>query len=193
MLLWLTVSQLSGGQSCTCVPTEYRDALPGQSQDFSASFQYLNPKGVKRQLEETIKDYNTFAFEAEDDWDEETRTSAKKAHAYAIKMLRTLSNDLPNFNNKASIIQYLAAKYKQDDSPLLDELVVNCETKLKEKTKREYREYREAKTLAKLRTKIDPLMSSSGLFEEPFLWPLLRNVVYVLPFHGLFYIACKTD
>jgi len=166
---------LSGGQSCTCVPTEYQDAFTDQTLDFAASFQYLQPDGVKRQLHETIKDYNTFAFEVEDDWDEDTRMSAKKAHANAMRVLRTLFSDNPNFGSKNATVGYMGAMYTQQDS-LLDELVTSCELKLKDTARKNYTVYHEAKTLAKLRNRIDPLMNSTGTFDEASLWPLLRHV-----------------
>lgn len=166
---------LSGGQSCTCVPTEYQDAFPGQTLDFAASFQYLNPDGVNLQLDETIKDYNTFAFEAEDDWDEDTRMSAKRAHANALRVLRTLFSDDPNFKTKNATVGYMGAMYTHKQS-LLDELATSCELKLKHTVGRNYTTYQEAKTLSKLQSKIDPLMNSTGTFDEPSLWPLLRHV-----------------
>jgi GTPase SAR1 family protein len=166
---------LSGGQSCTCVPTEYQDAFTNQSLDFAAKFYYLQPDGVVVQLRETIKDYNTFTFEAQDDWDEDTRMSAKKAHANAMKVLRTLFNDNPNFTSKNATVGYMSAMHTQQEL-LLDELAANCELKLKHTAAKDYTDYHEAKTLAKLRSRIDPLMSSTGIFDEPSLWPLLRHV-----------------
>jgi GTPase SAR1 family protein len=166
---------LSGGQSCTCVPTEYQDAFIGQTLDFAASFHYLQPDGVKRQLHETIQKYNTFAFEADKDWEEEERTSAKRAHANALKVLRTLFDDSPSFESKKASVEYMKTMYPQQDS-LLDELARICEQKLKHTVQRNYKTNYEAKTLAKLRSKIDPLMNSTGTFREPSLWPLLRHV-----------------
>jgi GTPase SAR1 family protein len=166
---------LSGGQSCTCVPTEYQDAFPGQTLDFAASFQYLQPEAVKRQLHEMIKQYNTFAFEADRDWNEDDRTSARNAHANALKLLRTLFNDQPSFKSKVATVEYMKAMYTQQDL-LLDELATSCELKLKHTVRENYKTYQEAKTLAKLRSRIDPLMNSIGTFDEPSLWPLLRHV-----------------
>jgi GTPase SAR1 family protein len=167
---------LSGGQSCTCVPTEYQDAFTGQTLDFAAKFHYLQPDGVRLQLRETIKDYNTFAFEVEDDWDEDTRMSAKKAHGNAMKVLRTLFNDNPRFATKNATVGCMSAMYTQQDL-LLEELAANCGVKLKHTAPKNYTVYHEAKTLVKLRSRIDPLMSSTGIFDEPSLWPLLRHVV----------------
>jgi len=166
---------LSGGQSCTCVPTEYQDAFQNQTLDFAAKFYYLAPDGVRLQLSETVNDYYTFAFEAADDWDEDTRITTKKAHANAFRVLRTLFNDVDNFKSKVSTVGYMAAMYTQRAS-LLEELANNCELKLKHTAKHNYTFYHESRTLAKLRTKIDPLMNSTGMFEEPSLWPLLRHV-----------------
>lgn len=130
---------------------------------------------MKRQLCETLKDYYTFAFEAADDWDEDTRITAKKAHANSLRVLRTLFNDVEKFKSKVSTVGYLATMYTQCDS-LLEELANDCEQKLKHTATRNYTSYHESRTLAKLRAKIDPLMNSTGTFEEPSMWPLLRHV-----------------
>jgi GTPase SAR1 family protein len=166
---------LSGGQSCTCVPTEYQAAFPNQKLDFAAKFYYLTPDGVKLQLRETVNDYYTFAFEAADDWDEDTRITAKKAHANAFRVLRTLFNDVEKFKSKVSTVGYMAAMYTQRDT-LVEELANDCEQKLKHTATQNYTAYHETRTLAKLRTKIDPLMNSTGSFEEPSLWPLIGHV-----------------
>lgn len=166
---------LSGGQSCTCVPIEYHDALPGQTAEGAASLHYFKPDGVKRQLRETLKDYYTFAFEAEDEWDEDTRMSAEKAYANAFRVLRTLFNDSPGFQSKNATVGHMSAMYTRQDS-LMDQLVIDCEMKPKDTVKNDYATHHKAKTLAKLRNKIDPLMNSNDIFDKPSLWPLLQHV-----------------
>lgn len=176
MTIFLTLSQLSGGQSCTCVSTEYQDAFYKQKCDFGAMIYYLKPQQVEIKLKETIKDYNTYAFEDRSDWDEDTRTTAKKAHENALRELRTLFNDLPGFKSKADTVRSLAESHESSDSKLLDELTSNCESKLKYTASKDYSEWHEASTVAKLRKLIDPLMTSTGGFEQPALWPLTREV-----------------
>lgn len=174
--LVLTKSQLSGGQSCTCVPTVYQDAFLRQTKDFGAMIYYYRPAQIKTLLKEIIKDYNAFAFEADEDWDEDTRTTAKKAHENAVRVLRTLFNDLPGFKTKADTVRCLEESYNHSNSELLGALVMDCELKLKHTVTRDYTEWHEARTVARLRNLIDPLMTSSGVFDQPALWPLAREV-----------------
>jgi hypothetical protein len=98
--------QLSSGQSCTCVPTEYHDCFTRQKLDFAASVQYMTPDQIKKMLKETLGDYNTFAFEEDEERDEDTRTTAKKAHENAFGVLRTLFNNLPGFKWKPAARRY---------------------------------------------------------------------------------------
>jgi hypothetical protein len=162
------------------VPTEYQDAFPKQTRDFGALIKYLQPAGIRRQLSETLKDYNTWEFERDEEWDEDTRTTALKAHENAFRVLRTLFNDLRSFGDKKAAKAFLAEAYENGDSGeserLLDELVRDSEEKLKYTAGNDYTEWHEARTLAKLRAKIDPLMTSNGTFEQPALWPLAQQV-----------------
>lgn len=162
------------------MPTEYHDAFPKQKRDFGALIKYLQPAGIKRQLSETLKDYNTWEFERDDDWDDDARTTALKAHENAFRVLRTLFNDLRTFGDKKSAKAFLAKSYEngdpRDSERLLDELVRDSESKLKYTARNDYTEWHEARTLAKLRSTIDPLMTSTGTFEQPALWPLAQQV-----------------
>ena len=172
--------KLSGGQSCTCVPTEYRNEFSKQKLGFGAMIKYLSPDEIRRQLQETLKDYNTYAFKQDDEWDEDTRTTAKKAHENAFRVLLTLFNDLPGFQGKARTKAYMKKvwdDHHDDNVGLVDELVENCELKLKHTISNDYREWHEAETLPTLRRLIDPIMTSNGLFEKPALWPLVRQVL----------------
>lgn len=138
---------------------------------------YLQPKEIRKQLSEIIKDYNTFAFEQDEDWDEDTYTSAKKAHENAFRVIRTLFNDLARFKTKAEAVAFLGEAYERKRGAILvNHLVQNCEAKLKYTANKSYTEWHEARSLAKLRSKIDPLMTSTGNFDQPALWPLARHV-----------------
>lgn len=137
---------------------------------------YYKPDQIRRQLKELIQDYNIYAFESDDDWDEDTRTAAKKAHENAFRSLRTIFNNLTSFKTKAAATKCLSAVYEKSGTTFLDELVEDCKQKLEYTAKMEYTEWHEAETLPKLRKAIDPLMTSTGHFEQPALWPLARHV-----------------
>jgi hypothetical protein len=158
------------------VPTEYHDSFPRQKCDFAASIKYMKPDQIREMLKETLRDYNTFAFEADEDWDEDARTSAKKANENAFKVLLALFNNLPAFKTKPAAKAFLRDAYENATRTLLDELVQDCESKLKYTAGDDYTEYHERATLDKLRTRIDPLMTSIGTYEQPAVWPLARQV-----------------
>jgi hypothetical protein len=158
------------------VPTEYHDAFPNQKEDFAASVHYIKPNQIRKMLSETLKDYNTYAFEQDEEWDEDTRTTAKKANENAFKVLLTLFNNLPDFKTKAGAKAHLKSSYDKCNGPLLDGLVQDCEHKLKYTAGKDYSEYHEAISLGGLRKLIDPLMTSTGDSKKPSLWPLTRQV-----------------
>ena len=159
------------------MPTEYHDTFPRQQLDFAASIKYMTPDQIRKMLKETLGDYNTFAFEEDEEWDEDTRTTAKKAHENAFGVLRSLFNNLPDFKTKLAAKALLRNTYEnQGTGALLDILVRDCEEKLKYTASRNYSEYHEAKNLDKLRAKIDPLMTSTAIYNQPALWPLARQV-----------------
>jgi hypothetical protein len=136
----------------------------------------MKPAQIRQMLKETIGDYTTFAFEADEEWDDDTRTTAKKAHENALKIFLTLFNDLSSFKTKTSAKASLRASYEQGTAALLDELVQECERKLKYTAGNNYSEYHERRSLNKLRIKIDPLMTSSNTYDHPAMWPLARHV-----------------
>lgn len=141
--------------------------------------EYLQPKEIRTQLREILKDYGTYIFQPDEDWDDDARTTAKKAHENAFRVLRTLFNDLPKFSTKPAAKSTLAESHERGDSELLlDELASNSEAKLKHTAKRDYTDWTESRTLNKLREVLDPLTTSTGTFDQPALWPLVREVRY---------------
>jgi len=127
-----------------------------------------------------IKDYNTYAFEQERDWDEDIRTAAKKANENAFKMLRTLFNDIPAFSSKNAGQAWLTDLYNSNNKKAIETLMESCEQKLKPFIAEDNSEYREASTLAQLRAKLDPLVCSSSLYDKPAYWPLVQQVRFVI-------------
>lgn len=166
------VSQLSGRQSCTCVPTQHSGPFGPQKGDFAASIRYYTIDQIRTQLLEMIKDYSDCAFERaeqEKDWDEDVRTAAKRAHENAFKMPRTLFNDLPAFGSKTAGQAWFLKFWKvKKTTTAIETLMENCEKKLKPFISKDgYTEYREANTLTQLRSKLYALVCSTliGLIE----------------------------
>jgi hypothetical protein len=158
------------------VPTEYHDVFPKQTHDFAASIQYIKPDQIRKMLNETLKDYNTYAFEQDEEWDEDTRKTAKKANENAFKVLLTLFNNLPDFKSKTDAKTVLRVSHDSGTDPLLDKLVQDCESKLQYTAGKDYSEYHEAINLTGLKKIIDRLMTSTSDFSKPSLWPLTRQV-----------------
>lgn len=159
------------------MPTEYHDIFPRQKLDFAASIKYMTPDQIRKMLKETLGAYNTFAFEEDEEWDEDTRTTAKKAHENAFGVLRTLFNNLDDFKTKPAAKALLRSSYEEGTGEaLLDTLVRDCETKLKYTINLDYSEYHEARNLNKPRDRIDPLMTSTAHYNQRALWPLARQV-----------------
>lgn len=167
---------MSTGESCTCVPTIYSGEVTGQQEAFGALIEYLQPEHIKARLQKFIRDYNLFKFEQEEDWDDAERISAETAHEEAMKMLRTLFNDLPSFKNKAAAESRLEECHTKTDS-LVDELTQDCEKKLKDTAEAGYTRLFEAQSLDRLKREIDPLIAAgSQKVKKPALWPLVRQV-----------------
>ena len=88
------VLQLSGGQSCTQVPTEYSGTFDNQKKDFAASIRYFDIKKVRKVLLELLGDYNLYTYQFDKDWDDDTRTQYKRAMQNALKTFLVLFCDL---------------------------------------------------------------------------------------------------
>lgn len=124
-----------------------------------------------------IRNYNLFAFEKDEDWTEDDRITAKLAHENALRMLRTLFNNLPEFKTKAAATGFLAENFTNKDPTKIDMLAESCEQQLATAIKHpRRRQYKEAKTLTALRAQVDPLVSATSSFDLPALWPLVSQV-----------------
>lgn len=171
---------LSGGQSCTCVPTEYTRAFPAQRKEFAASVRYFDIKKIRHMLEEMLNDYNLFVFENDKYWEDDQRTQFKRAMQNALKTFRVLFCDLECFSSDQAAKDALKLNRENDSVEIIKIFLESCEKKLKDKITFEhgYAEFVEASTRAKLRDLADPLMGAKSSGDKPALWPLVRNVVY---------------
>lgn len=171
---------LSGGQSCTCVPTEYSSAFPNQRKSYAASIRYFDIAKIKQVLEVMLGDYNLFAFESDKDWDDDQRTQFKRAMQNALKTFRVLFCDLKEFKDDQVAKDFLKSNWEDESVDAISMFLESCEKKLKDKItfKHGYAEFVEAGTRIKLRELVDPLMGAKAKGDKPALWPLVRHVVY---------------
>lgn len=159
------------------MPTEYSGPFDGQRKDFAAFIFYYDMKGIRATLVELIKDYNQYVFEFDNDWDDEAHTAFKSKMQNALKIFRTLFSDLAQFKETHDVRETLEESYRRNDQQLINIMIESCELKLKHKIgPKGYSEFREADTHAKLRERIDPLTISKANFDEPALWPLVKQV-----------------
>lgn len=171
---------LSGGQSCTCVPTEYSCAFPKQRKAFAASIRYFDIKKIRHVLQGMLEDYNLFVFENDRDWDDDQRTQFKRAMQNALKTFRVLFCDLEQFKDDQLAKDFLKTNWEVQSVNALGMFLDSCEKKLKDKITFEhgYAEFIEASTRVKLRDMIDPLTGAKAKGDQPALWPLVRYVGY---------------
>ncbi|KAK6437017.1 hypothetical protein LTR95_006792 [Oleoguttula sp. CCFEE 5521] len=170
---------LSGGESCTCVPTEYSGASPNQEAQIVAVVEYIAIDKIEGQLDEMFRDYYLFTFEKDRNWDEDTRQSYSLNAQSAIRTLCTLFCDLSDFKNIMVAKAFLAKTYKENGTQeLVHGLIARCKEKLQSKMTEEHgcADVCNAATTHELRAMIDPLTASSTQSGVPGLWPLAQRV-----------------
>lgn len=174
-------NSLSGGQSCTCVPTEYSGAFLKQRKAFAATIRYFDIKKIGQMLRGMLEDYNVFVFENDRDWDEDQRTLFKRAMQNALKTFRVLFCDLDQFKDDQAAKEYLKSNYEDKAVNVISMFLESCEKKLKDKITFDngYAEFIETSTRIKLRDMIDPLTGARARSDRPALWPLVRCARYV--------------
>ncbi|KAK3112459.1 hypothetical protein LTR53_011253 [Teratosphaeriaceae sp. CCFEE 6253] len=169
---------LSGGQSCTCVPTQFSCPFVGQKKPYAAIVKYYSLNGVRGLLAEYITDFNTDEFEQDPHWDQETRQLFHKRAVNALNTLQVLFRDREEFSTREAAREYLRLNY-EDKSVNALQVMVNASVKKlrgKDSAHGPATEYREAPTRGKLREAIDPFMTAKSTGSESALWPLVRTV-----------------
>ncbi|KAK0874126.1 hypothetical protein LTR87_011679 [Friedmanniomyces endolithicus] len=169
---------LASGMSCTNLPTEYRNPFPGQIKPYAAIIRYHSCDGIRRLLIEYTKDYYLYEFEADEDWDRETRQDVQKRSKTAFNTLQMLFRDLPEFRNRQAAKQYLDDHYQDPSGDALKCMYAACIKMLRAKAIEDgaYSESYQAASVARLRKQIDPVMGSVSSSDQPALWPLVRHI-----------------
>ncbi|KAK4896000.1 hypothetical protein LTR49_028195 [Elasticomyces elasticus] len=98
---------LSGGQSCTSVPTAFSNALSNQNKQFGAVVLYHKSAEVQGLLAGFVTDFETDEFEQDPDWDAETRQMFHRRAVNALKKLHVLFRDQEEFATVDSTREYL--------------------------------------------------------------------------------------
>lgn len=127
-----------------------------------------------------LSDYNVYTFEFDRHWDEDTRTSYKRAMQNSLKTLLVLFCDLDQFQDVNAAKVFLQQSYQEDTfTKTIEMLTESCERKLKNKIVLNgmYAEFIEASSRSKLREAIDPLLGAKPKDGGVALWPLVHHVV----------------
>ncbi|KAK5700424.1 hypothetical protein LTR17_022926 [Elasticomyces elasticus] len=169
---------LSGGQSCTCVPTQYSSPFAHQTKQYAALIIYYNAADTQELLAGFLRDVETDEFEQDPAWDAETRQLFHRRAVSALKSLQVLFRDQEEFATLDSTREYLRSNYEDKSINALYKMVQSCEEKLKDKSiiDGSHAECCEASTRGKLRQAIDPFMNARANGTEPSLWPLVKQV-----------------
>ncbi|KAK3613193.1 hypothetical protein LTR56_028023 [Elasticomyces elasticus] len=169
---------LSGGQSCTAVPTQYGSPLTGQTKLYGAVVVYYKSVEIQGLLANLLTDFTTDEFEQDLAWDAETRQIFHRRAVSALKSLQVLFRDQDEFATIESTREYLRNNYEDKSVNALCKMIQSCEDKLKDKSIVDgaYAECCEASSRAKLRQAIDPFMNGRANGTEPSLWSLVKQV-----------------
>ncbi|KAK5107579.1 hypothetical protein LTR62_001022 [Meristemomyces frigidus] len=169
---------LAGGQSCTCVPTEYSGPFAGQSKTYVAIIRYFNMSNIRKVLTELLQNYRIYYFEADPDWDEDTRQGNHRRALAATVTLSILFRDWAEFSSQEDSRAYLDKCCRDQSIKVIDRMMYSCQVRVKAKVfvNDRHSDKVEVSLTRELRKAIDPLLSSKSNSSTPALWPLVEQV-----------------
>ncbi|KAL8829118.1 MAG: hypothetical protein Q9170_006308 [Blastenia crenularia] len=167
------------GAACTCVITEFRQALPAQTTAFNAEIVLFDQERVKSMLKAHLQDYWHGNMEDKEEFDPDALEAARIQSDTAIEVFRTLFADRYWFQDEARMHTYLGAMSSPSDTAILarllhwtEELVHTCGA-----TNRSI--CRSAETASNLSERIEPFVKvgvNSELINSPSVWPIVKVV-----------------
>lgn len=176
-MVYANVFQLGGGESCTCVVTEYQSPFPEQQLKLAAKIYYYSTSALRDLLGNFVRDYVLYTFELDRDWDEDFKQQSRRRAETAFTTFRSLFCDKEEFENPAAAAKFLDQKKKDPDS-VIRLFLSWCGDLLggKPEVDDSRVEYLEAETRAGFREAIDPLLTTGSQLERPAVWPLVQRV-----------------
>jgi hypothetical protein len=174
--------------------------LPWQTTGkYAAEIQYYTIPKCRELLEELLRQYNFFTFEADEDWTKKQRNEYNQQANTAFDTLGFLFRDQVEFCSQES------AEHELDESYVIDgtkdlikkkKMVGWCETFFEDFTKTEdgagYTRC-EGKTMEELRQQLDPLTAPNFFIDESSLWPLVQKVSVGIPSSRVFQYITIVD
>ncbi|KAI7220454.1 hypothetical protein KC343_g2819 [Hortaea werneckii] len=169
-----------GGESCTCVPSEYRNAFPDQRKRFAARVVYLDRAGVAKLIKDSADSYYNFYFAEKEPetLDQETQNQVRRRAQTAIATFCALFSKHAEFETFETGEEYLQQMAKNDRSIVparLQEWAMEIlkEQKTASGALNEYIEADDQQTFTKL---ISPMLNSDFRTNGASLWPLVKCV-----------------
>lgn len=187
---------MSAGESCTSVPMLYMHKLPWQKSGYAAEIQYYTIPKCRELLEESLRQYNFFAFEQDADWTNKQNNEYAQQASTAFQTFRTLFRDRVQFISQRAAESQLAWSYEQDSKEeLLEEMIKWCEEFFEDFDKENDAGITrcEGRTMSELRDQIDPLTAPNHFADESSLWPLVQKVCVGIPSSRVFQYITLVD
>lgn len=171
-------AQVSAGQSCTHVATEYQGPFDEQETKFAAFIEFFDEDQIRAQVEKLLQDYNTWNFERPDDMDQEEEQDLKSQASTAFDTFRSLFCDRQEMSSIDAATDFLDSLYMDTEANAADMLCSWCGDLLEgfEDVEGEYWQRIDMDEQADFQDAVSPLMFSTSVYAEPALWPLVRQV-----------------
>ncbi|KAI7480340.1 hypothetical protein KC357_g4002 [Hortaea werneckii] len=169
-----------GGESCTCVAMEYRNAFLGQRKRFAAKVVYLDKAGVISLIKDSVGSFYDFYYSGKEPetLDLETYNQDRRRAETAIKTFCALFRKHAEFATTESAQEYFCRMSEYDKSIVLAQLQEWCTEILEGESissdaSTEYLEADDQQTLTRLiNTTLDSDFRSDGVC----LWSLVKCV-----------------
>jgi hypothetical protein len=173
--------------------------LPWQTTEkYAAEIQYYTIPKCRELLEELLRQYNVFTFEADEHWTKKQRNEYSQQSSTAFDTFRTLFRDEVEFCSQGSAEQSLDESYKNESTrDLINSMVGWCESFFENYAKDEgngagYTRC-EGKSMDELRQQIDPLTAPNHFADESSLWPLVQKMSVGIPSSRVFQYITIVD
>jgi hypothetical protein len=171
--------------------------LPWQTTEkYAAEIQYYTIPKCRELLEELLRQYNVFTFEADEHWTKKQKNEYGQQASTAFETFRTLFRDQDEFCSQGSAEQELNESYENGRTKdLISSMVGWCESFFEDLGKDDGAGYThcEGATIKELRQQIDPLTAPNHYADESSLWPLVQKVCVGIPSSRIFQYITVVD
>ncbi|KAI6813986.1 hypothetical protein KC340_g16273 [Hortaea werneckii] len=168
---------VAAGESCTKVPMLFTHELPSQITAFAAEIRYSTLDTCRKLLKEQLKSYFRYAFEEDEERDDDQRKEYENACQTAFKIFRSLFCDKPEFESPRAGKEFLEKAYRRNINITLADMEAWCKSLLAEMMTEEGAVLRfEAENVDDLNADLSPHITEHHDFEVPALCHLINKV-----------------